>query len=79
MNDGSMFADLCLYKNEDFYKEHKIICFDPLDSYDTYEIIAAFKAVAYSKDGFKYDRVSLCFPMSDFTILSGTAQECATV
>lgn len=56
MNDGSMFADLCLYESEDFYKEHKIIHFDTLGGYGTYEIIAAFKTVAYSEDGFKYYR-----------------------
>ena len=28
MQDGSMFADLCKFESEDFYKEHKIIHFD---------------------------------------------------
>lgn len=56
MNDGSMFADLCLYESEDFYKEHKTIRFDTLGGYGTYEVIAAFKTVAYSEDGFKYYR-----------------------
>ena len=54
MKDGSMFADLCKYEDEDFYKEHKAIRFDTLSDYGEYEIVAAFKTVAYSDDGFKY-------------------------
>ena len=38
----------------DFYREHKTICFDTLDSFGEYEVIAAFKTVAYSGEGFKY-------------------------
>lgn len=40
--------------SEDFYREHKTICFDTLDSFGEYEVIAAFKTVAYSGEGFKY-------------------------
>ena len=54
MNNGSMFSDLCKYESEDFYREHKTICFDTLDHFGEYEVIAAFKTVAYSEDGFKY-------------------------
>ena len=54
MNNGSMFSDLCKYESEDFYQEHKTIRFDTLDSFDEYEVIAAFKTVAYSESGFKY-------------------------
>ena len=36
------------------YRENKTICFDPLDSFGGYEVIAAFKTVAYSGEGFKY-------------------------
>ena len=49
-----MFADLCKYESEDFYQEHKTIRFDTLDSFGEYEVIAAFKTVAYSEEGFKY-------------------------
>ncbi len=52
MNNGSMFSDLCKY--EDFYKEHKTIYFDTLGGYGEYEVIAAFKTVAYAESGFKY-------------------------
>ena len=54
MNNGSMFADLCKYEREDFYREHTTIHFDTLSSLGEYEIVAAFKTVAYSEDGFKY-------------------------
>lgn len=54
MNNGSMFSDLCKYKSEDFYQEHKIIHFDTLESFGEYEVIAAFKTVAYSQEEFKY-------------------------
>lgn len=54
MNDGSMFADLCKYESEDFYREHKAIQFDTLDGYGEYEVVAVFKTVAYSNDGFPY-------------------------
>lgn len=54
MNNGSMFSDLCKYESEDFYQEHKIIHFDTLESFGEYEVVAAFKTVAYSEEGFKY-------------------------
>ena len=54
MNNGSMFSDLCKYEDEDFYREHKTIYFDTLGGYGEYEVIAAFKTVAYSESGFQY-------------------------
>lgn len=54
MKDGSMFAGLCDYENEDFYREHKIIRFDTLENFGEYEIVAVFKTVAYSAESFKY-------------------------
>lgn len=54
MQDGFMFADLCKYESEDFYKEHKTIHFDTLAGFGEYEIVCVFKTAAYSADGFKY-------------------------
>ena len=54
MNNGSMFSDLCKYTDEDFYREHKTIYFDTLGGYGEYEVIAAFKTVAYAESGFQY-------------------------
>lgn len=56
MNNGSMFADLCKYESEDFYRAHKTIRFDTLSGYGEYEIVAVFKTVAYSQEGFQYYR-----------------------
>lgn len=54
MDDGSMFADLCKYESEDFYKEHRAIQFDTMDGFGEYEVVAVFKTVAYSNEGFPY-------------------------
>ena len=54
MRNGSMFADLCKYQEESFYREHKTISFDTLEGFGTYEIVAVFKTAAYSQAGFKY-------------------------
>lgn len=54
MQDGSMFADLDEYKDEDFYEAHKTIRFDTIDRCQEYEIISVFTTVAYSDSGFRY-------------------------
>ena len=54
MNDGSMFADLCKYESESFYREHPTIRFDTLAGFGEYEIVCVFKTAAYAEDGFKY-------------------------
>ncbi|MEG0751079.1 MAG: class B sortase [Oscillospiraceae bacterium] len=54
MKNGTMFSDLCKFESKDFYIGHKTVRFDTLDGYGEYEIIAVFKTVAYSEQGFKY-------------------------
>ncbi len=54
MNDGSMFAQLLKYDSKKFYEGHKTITFDSLTEHREYEVIAAFRTVAYSESGFKY-------------------------
>lgn len=54
MKDGSIFADLCKYESESFYREHPTIRFDTLAGFGEYEIVCVFKTVAYAEDGFKY-------------------------
>ena len=49
-----MFGALESYKDKDFYGEHKVIQFDTLTQHGEYEIIAVFKTVAYSSEGFRY-------------------------
>lgn len=58
MNDNSMFSNLVNYKNYSYYKNHKYIYFYTLKDgqtiENTYEIVIAFKTIAYSDNGFKY-------------------------
>lgn len=58
MNDNSMFSQLVNYKNYNYYKNHKYIYFCTLKDgqtiENTYEIVIAFKTIAYSDKGFKY-------------------------
>ena len=58
MNNGSMFADLEKFKDEDFWREHKTIAFHTLTEKNEYEILAVFKTVVYtdSPEAFKYYR-----------------------
>ena len=51
---GKMFGALEDYKSKSFYEEHKTIQFDTLTQQGEYEIIAVFKTVAYSSEGFRY-------------------------
>ena len=66
MNNGTMFADLCKYESEDFYQEHKTIRFDTLSGFGEYEIVAVFKTVAYSEQGFKYYHFTRAESAEDF-------------
>ena len=58
MNNKTMFSSLEKYKSFDFYKNHQYIKFYTLENgitiENTYEVIFAFKTIAYSEDGFKY-------------------------
>ena len=56
MKNGSMFADLEMFKNQDFWQEHKIISFSTVTDRYEYEIISVFKTFVYSDspEAFKY-------------------------
>lgn len=54
IKSNSMFNELTEYKDKAFYTTHKYITFDTLNEQRTYEVIAAFKTVAYSDSGFQY-------------------------
>lgn len=56
MRDGSMFGDLDLYGEEEFYKEHPLISFDTLYEERTYEIMAVYRSRVYREEdeAFKY-------------------------
>ena len=56
MNDGSMFANLELFRSKDFWKSHKQVRFDTLDRKATYDILAVFAVPVdeTDKNSFKY-------------------------
>lgn len=59
MNNGTMFAKLLSYRNEDFWREHPIIQFDTLEEYGDYQVMAAFYSKAYldtDENVFRYYR-----------------------
>ncbi len=51
MKDGSMFAGLLQYENEDFYKAHPTFTFETLTEKYEYQIIAVFKTSGYTSEG----------------------------
>ena len=77
MQDGSMFADLCKYESEDFYKEHPTIHFDTLARYGEYEIVCVFKTAVYSADGFKYYHFVDASDAAEFNSFLSTCQSLA--
>ena len=54
ISGNRMFGALEDYKSKSFYEEHKTIHFDTLIQQGEYEIVAVFKTVAYSSEGFRY-------------------------
>lgn len=66
MKDGSMFATLCKYEDEAFYREHKIIHFDTLSGFGEYEIVAVFKTVARENEGFAFYQFTDAEDQEDF-------------
>lgn len=66
MNDGTMFADLCRYADENFYREHSVIRFDTLEGYGEYEVMAVFKTAVYTGEGFAYYRFVDAADAEDF-------------
>lgn len=58
MKDNTMFSQLEKYKNYNFYLKHKYIKFFTIENRRTiennYEVMIAFKTIAYSDEGFRY-------------------------
>lgn len=54
MKNKSMFNGLTKYKDKDFYNAHRYIQLDTLSEQRKYEVVCAFKTVAYANNGFKY-------------------------
>ena len=54
MSNGTMFADLHEYEKKSFWQDNKLIYFDTLFEYHTYEIFAVFISSADMTKGFSY-------------------------
>ena len=54
MSNGTMFADLHKYEKKSFWEDNKLIYFDTLFEYHTYEIFAVFISSADMTKGFSY-------------------------
>ena len=54
MRNGTMFADLKLYKEKDFWQENKLIRFSNLEAHHDYEVFAVFITTASVGKGFTY-------------------------
>lgn len=50
MKNGTMFADLLRYDEEDFWREHQTISFDTLEETGNYEVIAAFREEIHGQE-----------------------------
>ena len=58
--NGTMFTDLKKFRKKSFWEDHKTFRFDTLYEKQTYEIIAVFKTVVYTKSAseFRYYQFS---------------------
>lgn len=54
MKNGTMFSDLTKFEDKNFWESHKTITFNTLTDKQEYEVVAVFKTVAYSQEGFRY-------------------------
>ena len=74
---GKMFGALEDYKSKSFYEEHKTIQLDTLTEQAEYEIVAVFKTVAYSSEGFRYYDFVDAENEEDFNSYVGKCKELA--
>lgn len=50
MKNGTMFASLLSYDQENYWREHPVIHFDTMEELGDYEVVAAFYSRIYEKD-----------------------------
>ena len=79
MKDNTMFSELVNYKNYSYYKNHKYIYFYTLKDgqtiKNTYEIVIAFKTIAYSDSGFKYYNYTDFYDEDEFNSFVGKCRD----
>ncbi len=66
MNNGTMFADLSHYVDEEYFEEHPTVQFDTLEGYGTYEILSVFKTTASAEEEFAYFRFNQATDATEF-------------
>lgn len=77
MRNGTMFADLHLYKEKDFWEENRIIHFDTLYEFHDYEIFAVFQTEANQADSFNYHLFDDARNAAEFDEFVSTCKELA--
>lgn len=81
IDNKTMFSSLDNYKRYNFYKNHQYVKFYTLENgktiENTYEVIFAFKTVAYSDSGFKYNSFYIANTEEQFNEFIGKCQELA--
>lgn len=79
MKNGSMFADLEKFKNQDFWQEHKTFFFNTVTDRYEYEIVSVFKTFVYSDspESFKYYHFVSAETPEDFSAFVDRCKELA--
>lgn len=73
MGDNSMFGQLGLYTDKDFWQEHQYIRFDTLQERHLYQIICVFSTSASMGEGFSYHKF---VDAADAAAFSAYVREC---
>ena len=77
MRDGSMFAALHGYLDQETWEENPLIFFDNLYEYHTYKIFAVFTTTATVGEGFTYHRFENAETEEEFDEFIATCKELA--
>lgn len=75
MKDGSMFASLLSYQNEEYWKQNPVIFFDTLHERHTYKIFAVFKTSANIGEGFSYHKFVNAATKEEYEAFVNTCKE----
>ncbi len=77
MRNGTMFADLHKYEKKSFWQDNKLVYFDTLFEYHTYEIFAVFISTADLSKGFSYHTFDYAKNEADFDEFVSTCKSMA--
>ena len=77
MLDGSMFADLHMYIDQEQWEKNPLIIYDTLYDYHVYKIFAVFKTTASIGQGFKYHQMVDAEDEADFDKFISTCKDLA--